>query len=148
MSDEPRAEDGRGGAGAPLGAVGGDAAGGEGSTAQNRKGCGGGCLGVVALVIVTAVACSIGGGEDSWEPTATEARLVCEDWVRDQLKAPATADFTDGAESGGPSSYTISGEVDAENSFGATLRTSWTCSIEYRDSDEQWHGRAVLDELG
>lgn len=113
---------------------------------KNTKGCALGCLGVVAAVVFAAVACSVSGGSggDSWEPTAFEARSICEDWVREQLKAPSTAKFIDGLESGGPVKYDITGEVDAENSFGAPLRTAWTCSIEYRDSDEQWHGSAVL----
>lgn len=66
--------------------------------------------------------------------------------MRDKLKAPATADFTDGSDSGGPNSYTITGTVDAENSFGAMLRTGWSCDIEYRDADQMWHGSATLDE--
>lgn len=107
-----------------------------------------GCLGLAVLVIGLPVACAIAssGGGSSWEPTAFEARSICEDWVRDKLKAPATADFTDGDETGGPTAYTITGTVDAENSFGAMLRTTWSCDIEYRASDEQWHGNATLDE--
>lgn len=114
------------------------------------KGRATGCLVIAALVIGIPVACtaiaSVGGGDDDWKPTATEARLICEGWVRDQLKAPSTARFVDGTTTGGPTAYTVTGAVDAENSFGAKLRTDWTCDVEYREADQQWHGRAVLDE--
>lgn len=109
-----------------------------------------GCLGAVALFIGLTAACgallSAGGSSDDWEPTTVEARAICEDWVREQLKAPATARFSDGTESGGVGSYVITGSVDAENSFGAMLRTEWTCTITYVESDEKWHGQATLDE--
>lgn len=103
---------------------------------------------MIVAVIALPVACSIAssGGGSSWEPTPYEARSICEDWVRDKLKAPATAVFTDGRDSGGPNSYMITGTVDAENSFGAMLRTAWSCDIEYRDAVQTWHGSATLDE--
>lgn len=114
----------------------------------NRKPLLLGCLGVLVLVVGLPVACtalSMGGGS-SWEPTGAEARSICEGWVRDQLKAPSTARFQDGTTSGGPTAYTVTGTVDAQNGFGGTVRTGWSCTVEYRDSDEQWHGRATLDE--
>ncbi|GAA1726878.1 hypothetical protein GCM10009809_23240 [Isoptericola hypogeus] len=77
-------------------------------------------------------------------PTMTEARLICEGRVEDQLEAPATAEFTDGTASGTPSGYTITGSVDAENSFGALVRSEWTCSIRYDESSEEWRGGASL----
>ncbi len=106
-----------------------------------------GCLVLAAVVIGIPVACvaaNSGGGSDTWEPTASEARSVCEGWVKDKLKAPSTADFQDGDTTGGPTSYTITGTVDAENSFGAQIRSSWTCAIRYMDRDQKWHGSATV----
>lgn len=58
---------------------------------------------------------------------------VCENAVRDQLKSPATAQFTvTGKYVGGPDdnvSGTIEGTVDSQNGFGALVRSDWTCTI-------------------
>lgn len=103
---------------------------------------------VIVFFTLAPVGCTMAnlnhGGASDWEPTTREARGICEDWVRDKLKAPATAHFQDGAESGAAGRYTIAGTVDAENSFGADVRTSWSCTINYSDSDEKWHGSATL----
>jgi hypothetical protein len=117
-------------------------------TAKNAKGCGLGCGGALfaLLVLVIAFSCS-GGSEDEWEPTSAEARVVCEDWVRAKLKSPASADFGSVNASGaGNGPYTVTGTVDAENSFGASLRTAWTCDVRWDASTERWRGSAVLIE--
>ena len=73
------------------------------------------------------------------------ARSACQDWVKDQLKAPSTADFAN--ESGytsdtGP--WTIMGSVDAENSFGARIRNSYACEV--RLDGDYYRGSATLLE--
>lgn len=61
---------------------------------------------------------------------------ACEDRVRAGLKAPATARFPgDGADVrdlGGSVAMVIS-HVDAQNSFGALLRTRWICEVDVAD---------------
>jgi hypothetical protein len=74
------------------------------------------------------------------------AQQTCEGWVKDKLKAPATADFGGAAEvvTDDPSdpalepAFTITGVVDAQNGFGANVRSTWTCSI--HTSGTQWIG--------
>lgn len=111
--------------------------------AKRGKGCVLGCLGMVALVIVLAVSCSVmGGSNGDSSPSSYEAERQCQVWVRDQLRAPSTADFSQTTSTGGPSSWSVSGVVDAENGFGAMLRTSWTCDI--RLDGDTWRGSAVL----
>jgi len=115
--------------------------------AKLMRGCGLGCGGVLLAFLVLVVAYSCGaGGSDDWEPTETEARLICEDWVRAKLKAPDTAKFNDGESSGAGVAWTISGTVDAENSFGANLRAPWTCDVRWDESTERWRGSATLVE--
>ena len=50
--------------------------------------------------------------------------------VKDQLKAPASAEFSpvayDWLEEAG-TGYRWAGTVDAQNSFGASIRTAFTC---------------------
>lgn len=69
------------------------------------------------------------------------AESACKNWVREQLKAPATADFGgEGISGSGP--WTITGYVDAENSFGAKIRTNWTCDV--RRIGDSYRGNATL----
>jgi hypothetical protein len=73
--------------------------------------------------------------------------LAAEAAVRQQLKSPSTADF--GSVLGeyqdpdrqvvalDNGSYAVHGWVDAENSFGAKLRSTWVCNIKLV-GDEGW----------
>jgi len=48
--------------------------------------------------------------------------------VRHQLKSPSTAKFPIGgtcSPTGTPGQYRVTGQVDAQNSFGAMLRSDW-----------------------
>lgn len=106
---------------------------------------GSGCMGIiVAAVVIGGLSSMCSDGSDS---TGDEygAQSACEDWVKDQLKAPATADFGDEDVSGGGGSWTVTGVVDAENGFGANIRTSWTCDVRL-DSDDYYRGNATLFE--
>jgi len=89
---------------------------------------------------VIPAACASGASDDT--PSKYEVQAVCEEWVKKQLKAPGTAKFSDHATSGGPISWTVTGSVDAENSFGALLRSSWTCDI--RLDGDTWRGSARI----
>jgi hypothetical protein len=60
--------------------------------------------------------------------------------VQDKLKAPSTAEFSNESVSGSGNSWNVSGSVDSQNSFGAKIRSSYTCSIAYSPSDHQWSG--------
>ena len=61
----------------------------------------------------------------------TMAYIQCEDAVRESLKAPSSAEFSGffGSEVivQGDRRYAIIGWVDAENSFGAKIRTKYIC---------------------
>lgn len=64
-------------------------------------------------------------------------REVCLDSVRDKLKAPSTAKFYDDqlpawtGEAWGWASY-----VDAQNSFGAMIRTNFACAVQGTTKDD------------
>jgi len=56
--------------------------------------------------------------------------VACRDWVKERLKAPATADFsqeTAAVEDSAANRWKVTGVVDSENSFGAKVRSRWTC---------------------
>lgn len=111
----------------------------------NNKGCFLGCGGLLLVFVLFVIATSCGGGS-SWEPTATEARTICEGWVKDKLKAPSTARFANDGTThpSGADAWTMSGTVDAQNSFGATIRTAWTCDVRFDSATERWRGTANL----
>lgn len=83
------------------------------------------------------------GQSDADDPTLQRhgAQSACEDWVRDQLKAPSTADFT-GVTTVGSGPWVVTGSVDAQNSFGAKIRNTWTCNV--RLDDEMFRGKATI----
>lgn len=114
-----------------------------GNNGKTGGGCAG-CLSIVAVLFVVGLLISMcGGGSSDDSGDAWGAKDACHGWVEDQLKAPSTADFHDDDVSGdGP--WTITGSVDAENSFGAKIRTSWTCDI--RLDGDTYRGNATLLE--
>ena len=74
------------------------------------------------------------------------ALVLCQELVSDRLKSPSSAIFAKGSESvmieSAPGVWTVSSWVDSQNGFGAMLRTSWTCKIEYEGKD-RWQPLAL-----
>lgn len=64
---------------------------------------------------------------------------ACRDYVKDQLVSPSSASFPSLYSSevtvtdNGSGRWTVSGPVDADNSFGASLRSSFTCTVRFND---------------
>lgn len=68
------------------------------------------------------------------------ARYLCHDRIKQQLKSPSTAKFEGlfdfiAVQSADHKDWMVSGHVDAQNAFGATLRTNWTCTVTPIDKD-------------
>jgi hypothetical protein len=71
------------------------------------------------------------------EHSESIAQTICKELVKASLKSPSTADFpwTDyRRQTHGGGKYTVRSYVDAQNSFGATLRSQWRCTITYGGS--------------
>lgn len=88
----------------------------------------------MALLGLILAGCDTGDGSSGMDQTARDfmAYDACKDAVSQQLKAPGSADFqgstsVDYRTTGGDNIIVI-GYVDAENSFGAKLRTDFTCT--------------------
>lgn len=69
-----------------------------------------------------------------WPSDSDEAADRCHDAVLAKLKAPSTAEFTgvrvvreDGRRL---TFYTVTGQVDSENGFGAKVRSGFTCKVQ------------------
>jgi len=81
---------------------------------------------IIVAVLATALALWFG---ISKSPSRT-ATNNCEGFVRERLKAPATAKFSnekiiaiDGK------LYIVTGDVDSQNSYGAMLRSNYNCLV-------------------
>jgi len=110
--------------------------------------------GLLALIIIGTAIIGFGitlalpGGTLDDRGKSGEARLACQDFVRDMLKAPATADFSGPLNTvvmrDGDDEYIVNGTVDAENSFGAKLRSTYHCELAYRNN--AWTGERIVVE--
>jgi hypothetical protein len=61
------------------------------------------------------------------DPSRIGAKRACIDMVRDRLRAPATAVFTETAVSHWNGKYKVVGKVESQDAYGALLRTRWRC---------------------
>lgn len=102
----------------------------------------------IILLAAAVAGCSGGGGFGSDSANAFTAQDACRNSVKSQLTSPATAHFhgesRDFTGSDSAPEFTVTGEVDSENGFGATLTTSWTCTATTDDGGKNWSGIATL----
>ena len=76
---------------------------------------------------------------------------VAQQFVAQQLKAPSTAEFPSVRDvtivTTGRCGFTINGYVDAQNSFGATLRTRYTATVTRPEDSGGWRldGLRILE---
>ena len=123
---------------------------------RKKRNQGIGCLIVLVLIVIGAIASALGltsgsdsgsvkgdGGQEVSDDRAAAAD-VCEQFVRDRLKAPDTATFRDpygdqiSYTGDGDGPITVDSSVDSENSFGAKLRSTYTCTVS-RSEGDNWH---------
>lgn len=102
-------------------------------------------LGVCVLCIAVALLGAIVGKDKPGKPVdlttadqRADAEVICQSFVRKQLKAPSTAKFPaaqgvvkDGA------TYTVTAGVDSQNAFSAMIRTPYTCVV-HADGNDKW----------
>lgn len=127
---------------------------------------------VSAALVFGITACGSSGNSPDPAATRADAERVCKEWVKDKLKSPATAKFSDvksltsgdfadllseaatdnSGDSAAPStaagedgySLTVTGNVDSENGFGALIRSTWVCTATL--NGDEWTGSAnVID---
>ncbi|MGH6898985.1 MAG: zinc-ribbon domain-containing protein [Geminicoccaceae bacterium] len=115
-----------------------------------------GIIGTVLVVLLVGW-CSIysASNDRSVEDSSSRAERECEDdvvafvgtqeFVRESLKSPSTADFPSIVDDDvsvtylGNCAHQIVAYVDAENAFGGTIRTYYTAIMEYRRSSDAWY---------
>ena len=115
----------------------GPAGGGQPAGGGAGKGCLG-CFGVIVAVVLLFAGCTavtVANQEPYDANNEYEAIAQCEPRVEGMLKAPSTAEFNSNASTSGSRVWTVTGTVDAENSFGAMVRSSYGCTVTIGDGD-------------
>lgn len=99
-------------------------------------GCQFGCLTAVLLAVAFVVwGCVMQDPADNQKATAV---YMCEEFVKDRLKAPRTAKFSHEVPAKFGVAWRVTGAVDAENSFGVPLRLTYTCTVRAKDGKDTW----------
>lgn len=97
-------------------------------------------LGCMALIVLAFAGCGALAvfGDDSPDPRV-DSKTWCQQYVKDRLKSPSSADFSGEVatqSTGDEATYTVTGAVDAQNSFGAKIRNTFTCTV--RRNGKSW----------
>lgn len=89
-------------------------------------------LATAILLALFAASCS-----SADEGSDGGARYVCHEFVKDRLKSPGSADFSgESVEESGTQQWAVVGVVDSQNSFGAMIRNTYSCTVRYAGNDE------------
>jgi len=101
---------------------------------------------VLLTLALTFTACS---GEKSETALRAEACTYAQIEVESLLKSPSSADFpacsSMSITQGKGLEYDVNSYVEAQNSFGAQIRTEFTCSVKLTDGDT-YYVSCDLDE--
>lgn len=100
---------------------------------------------LVALSVPALVSSCSTSPEDRKESEGFTAQVMCEEFVKDKLKAPSTADFSEQEHVAEGKGWRVTGSVDSENSFGAKIRSSYTCVLENTGGDEWTASRVEVE---
>lgn len=98
---------------------------------------------VVVIVATFSYMLFFSGGSTSQAPTvhtpdSIELYIQAQEFVRQGLKAPSTAEFPSSSTrtgTDGKGIYQVIGYVDSENSFGAMIRSDWMVNMRFVDNN-------------
>ncbi len=103
-------------------------------------------VGALALVVVSMVIDGTSSTASAPPYSPTGASLICQQFVGDRLKAPASAKFPETSKDTvrdlGAGKFNVVSYVDAQNGFGALIRNRYDCSVHWV-SGKEW----MLDSL-
>jgi len=94
-----------------------------------------GWIALAAVTIVTIVVVVTQDPSDNTTVSPYEAEQQCKRFIDQRIKSPGSADYALDT-TGGPVTFTSTGTVDSENSFGASIRNTVTCTL--RISGDTW----------
>lgn len=99
-----------------------------------------GIIGIFTICIICSCIAFMSSGGDGKKDYATMAYIQCTLHVENRLKSPSTADFPGSSSSNiqdlGNNVFGVWSYVDAQNSFGATIRNNFYCKIQYTGGTE------------
>jgi hypothetical protein len=79
-----------------------------------------------------------------------KAWVIAQGFVRDSLKAPSTAEFPSGSKGTGRSvqyeggcNHLVHGYVDAQNGFGAMIRTNYAVEVAFDAATDTWRLESI-----
>lgn len=110
------------------------------------------CLALIALMIVMPRSAVSGQAAQAPAPRAAAQAnpytvwRVCQERISTELKAPATAEFPsydERAITHSAALWTVDSYVDAQNSFGAKLRTRYSCTASFNPTDATYRIEGV-----
>lgn len=96
-----------------------------------------GCLSVIAVVVALIIGFQAWGNrpeakqERELREAPVLAEIACERAIKNQLKSPSSAKFegTSASRVGTTNNFAVAGNVDADNSFGASIRNTFICDV-------------------
>ena len=103
-------------------------------------------LSILLISIFILIAIGSSDNESSSSSSSDRSRSAYyygEEFVKKRLKSPSTAKFAGNLEKKdhvtkiAENEYKIDSYVDSQNSFGATIRSYWSCTIKFVDDNVQ-----------
>lgn len=102
---------------------------------QFRVGC------TTLIVVFIAIIAVWAFSSSDKEPSKLDAYVISQQFVRQQLKAPSSAQFPvynkDMVITNDNKRFKVKSHVEAKNSFGATVRNKYVCIVTHIEKD-QW----------
>lgn len=104
---------------------------------------------IIVLLSMIILLTGCGGSDKPFSQLDTDeqesyAWLMAQNVVKENLKSPSSAKFPSqlkaSIKSIGVNKYKVSSYVEAENSFGASLKTNFVVTIEINDTYSKSHG--------
>lgn len=103
-------------------------------------------ISLLGLIVFLLFAFGSSDSEDDGTRTSSYHRMlaynVAEEYVKPKLKSPRTADFPNIYEKDshikevGEGRFRINSWVDSQNSFGAIVRSNWSCDVFIDESED------------
>lgn len=90
-------------------------------------------LGLLGAIVALVVYGGQWAAKSPYVPNRVDAQIVCQGFVKEALRSPASAVFSNDVTAFRTSGDTwiVNGWVDAQNGFGANIRNNYECRTTY-----------------
>ncbi len=117
------------------------------AASANRAGSRGGLSEVIVAAVTVLVIVLMLHADRLGVGYRTLGRLAtsqCHRFAKQELKSPDSAHFSNEGVVSGPRTFTVAGDVSADNSFGASVRKAYSCTVTTDSTGAHW----TLVDLG